>query len=75
MALKKLTNNWSLRLRPLHHPYGHVIKILAFGNQHVFTKVAMSQGHVITMCDLPIWLLTSNCSGMAKRTQNWAPLT
>lgn len=64
-ALKKVTYNYSLHLAPSQHPCGHAIKIWALGNQHVFTMVAGSQGHM-TICVLPSWLLTSKINGGSR---------
>lgn len=44
--LKKLTTASHLLTQ---YPHGHMIKIWAFGNQHVFTMVMASQGHMIAI--------------------------
>ena len=47
----------------LQCPHSHVITIWLLGNQFAFMTIAASHGHVITIFDLPSWLLASKING------------
>lgn len=38
-----------------HHPHNHAIKFRALGNQRRFLTITASHGHIIVICDLPVF--------------------